>query len=1061
MKRWIYLVSVIFSFRVSAQSFPVKNVNDEYFVSSIYNPDFSKKELHEFVRDKSGLYWFQYFNEVVSFDGANWKSYKLRSMNGSANPFRLSEIEVTDDGNIWLGTENGFYVFDPASACFVSLKEKFPNVKDIPPNTNCTFPGPPGKFIFLSFGRDGFFVFDVLTQNTRHIVIDSTNRAYVSTEGQQITTDRIGNIWGTTQDRRGIWQYNLISGKLRCSWKGELPSFAGERFKNFINLTYAEKDNILWIGHVNNRYVEKMNLHTGKSIFYSFTGDLLVRADTNSQTRLGVFMVKIDRDYSEWINVAGKYLVKLNNDISRMEYLTHDKNMFPVGEFQKFKPETAVKNDRNNILFWVAGFEKLSMIRKRDRFVRHVYFDTLSTAGINPEEYINTGRQSTFFEKGKNGSYFLLQQNPGRAKVVCLGRDMSVNQALFNDKWKEYPAYFGREYQPDSLFIAILRPGTEPLNFRDIVLKDFQVDLHTLKVKEIQMDFSQRVWRYGSVDIHNVRWLFSNGYLYSYDPSKGALDSIFICRPASKGSHSENLIKGYNYPTALHKSTSTFWISFYPVRELYKINLITRKIDKILRPCMDRPECKIPGVVYNMYTFDSSNLYLKSSLHAMLLNARTDSITGFSELFHKQLPAESPVGAGIYRNWICLIFPSHVYLLNKVSAIQRELHLEEDFKWRITSFMSNPLLNDSGEMILMSAAKKGFLLFNIDSPFIRTKPGKVNLTYIKVDDREVLLDSLGEKSLVLKYNDYHLVRAAFSDHSVFVPGKTAYEYSIFKGGDTVWNRINGNPEISISELSPGKYKLLLRASNLYGDYSEETSSLNIEILPLFRQTRWFWGMILSAVALFFYVLYRYRLAQLKKLQMIRNNIASDLHDDIGSTLNSISIYSEVAKQQAGRSIPALDLIGINSRRIVESMSDIVWTINPENDSFERIIVRMRSFAHQLLKAKGIEYTFEADEGLNAMKLSMQVRKNFYLVFKEAVTNLVKYSGATRVSIDMKEEAGTILLRIRDNGKGLLISPETMGNGMMNMKRRAGEIKAVLKIESEKNLGTGVEMKLKL
>ena len=131
--------------------------------------------------------------------------------------------------------------------------------------------------------------------------------------------------------------------------------------------------------------------------------------------------------------------------------------------------------------------------------------------------------------------------------------------------------------------------------------------------------------------------------------------------------------------------------------------------------------------------------------------------------------------------------------------------------------------------------------------------------------------------------------------------------------------------------------------------------------------------------------------QVIKLQAIRNNIASDLHDDIGSTLNSISVYSEVAKQQAGKEIPALDLIGTNSRKIIESMDDIVWTINPENDSFEKVIIRMRSFAYQMLKAKKVDFTFDVDEHLNSLTLPMQVRKNFYLIFKEAITNLVKHS----------------------------------------------------------------------
>ncbi len=142
------------------------------------------------------------------------------------------------------------------------------------------------------------------------------------------------------------------------------------------------------------------------------------------------------------------------------------------------------------------------------------------------------------------------------------------------------------------------------------------------------------------------------------------------------------------------------------------------------------------------------------------------------------------------------------------------------------------------------------------------------------------------------------------------------------------------------------------------------------------------------------------------------------------------------------------------------MSDIVWTINPENDSFEKIIIRMRSFAHQLLKAKKIEYTFEVDGKLNAVTLPMQVRKNFYLVFKESITNLVKYSGATRVIISLKDENDSVVLKIRDNGIGIPVNPETQGNGLINMRRRAEEIHASLNIMSGNGEGTGIELMLK-
>jgi len=114
----------------------------------------------------------------------------------------------------------------------------------------------------------------------------------------------------------------------------------------------------------------------------------------------------------------------------------------------------------------------------------------------------------------------------------------------------------------------------------------------------------------------------------------------------------------------------------------------------------------------------------------------------------------------------------------------------------------------------------------------------------------------------------------------------------------------------------------------------------------------------------------------------------------------------------------------------------------------------------LLKAKKIEYTFDVDEKLNSVALPMQVRKNFYLVFKEAITNLIKYSGATRVSISLMEKNKVIFLTIRDNGKGIPINAETQGNGIMNMKRRADEIRASLNIISANGGGTGIELMLK-
>ena len=123
-----------------------------------------------------------------------------------------------------------------------------------------------------------------------------------------------------------------------------------------------------------------------------------------------------------------------------------------------------------------------------------------------------------------------------------------------------------------------------------------------------------------------------------------------------------------------------------------------------------------------------------------------------------------------------------------------------------------------------------------------------------------------------------------------------------------------------------------------------------------------------AIVVLAYGAYNYRIQAVIRLQNIRNKISDDLHDDIGSTLNSISIYSEVAKQDESKHAQALEMIGEASRKIIDSMSDIVWTINPENDVFENIIIRMRSLSFNLFRAKNIEFIFKADESLNNAKL---------------------------------------------------------------------------------------------
>lgn len=197
-------------------------------------------------------------------------------------------------------------------------------------------------------------------------------------------------------------------------------------------------------------------------------------------------------------------------------------------------------------------------------------------------------------------------------------------------------------------------------------------------------------------------------------------------------------------------------------------------------------------------------------------------------------------------------------------------------------------------------------------------------------------------------------------------------------------------------------------------------------------------------------------------EKLRSKIARDLHDEMGSTLTSINIISKMAMQQIpqhGAMQHHLQRIKEHSTRMMESMSDIVWTINPANDTLERIILRLKEFTAEMLEPARMNYYFTEDEQLNNIKLNLEQRKDIYLIYKEAINNAVKYSEATEVNITLRRENGFMSILITDNGKGFDVFKVCSGNGIKNMHCRAAELQAQLKIDSIQGTGTTVMLQL--
>lgn len=203
-----------------------------------------------------------------------------------------------------------------------------------------------------------------------------------------------------------------------------------------------------------------------------------------------------------------------------------------------------------------------------------------------------------------------------------------------------------------------------------------------------------------------------------------------------------------------------------------------------------------------------------------------------------------------------------------------------------------------------------------------------------------------------------------------------------------------------------------------------------------------------------------RAKRLAEIEAVRNDIARDLHDDIGSTLSTINIISKLAihENPSGNNLQLIR-IAEQSSKTMESMGDIVWSINPINDTFAKVLVKMKVFAAEILEPLNIQYRF-VDEGVDEhLILNAKQRKNLFLIFKEAVNNAAKYSRATELLITFSQHTKMLTMQVTDNGVGFDSDKETKGNGLRNMQARANDLNAKFSLKSEPGSGTAIMLEM--
>ena len=281
------------------------------------------------------------------------------------------------------------------------------------------------------------------------------------------------------------------------------------------------------------------------------------------------------------------------------------------------------------------------------------------------------------------------------------------------------------------------------------------------------------------------------------------------------------------------------------------------------------------------------------------------------------------------------------------------------------------------------------------------------------------------------------------------------------GAKSDWSAPSAQRTLTFASLAPGRYRLLVRALGPDGRASETPATLAFTVLPPVWQRWWFLVIAACIVTTLAYIIHRARVVRIIELERVRTRIATDLHDDIGSGLSQVAMLTELLDRRVGsdsRMSEPLSAIGDVSRDLIDSMNDIVWAINPLRDHVSDLTHRMRRFASEVLGARDIDLHFAAPDERRDFALGADVRREVWLIFKEAVNNIARHAACTRADVSLAVSHDSLALSIRDNGRGFDPQSAGDGNGLASMRQRAARLGGTLEVISQKGQGTAVNFR---
>lgn len=1005
-----------------------------FFQTISVDDGLSQSSVFSVLQDKRGFIWLGTNDGLNRYDGYRFVVYKPDPENNhSITGNRIFVIYEDKQGTLWVGTEGGLNRYDRARDRFDAYVHNDNDPKSLINNQVHSICEDKAGRLWIGTRR-GISIYDPNKGTFENVVNVPRNNSSLSNNFVwNIYKDKTNNIWVGTD--RGLNKYDYNA---KCFQRFYLSGDTTNRFyRNTVFSIYEDSYHSLWVG-------------TRGGLFKKASGEnsfkLIANAPSNphSLSHNNVYSILEDANKNLWIGTLGGGV----NILSLPEY---EKNPGKAEYFEVYKNDAknasslsnnfvwSLFKDRSGIV-WVGtdiGLNRFDPFYKRFNLLREDPGNVNSLVS-NDVTSILVDRDNLIWLGTRNGlSCYDPVKRTFNNYTATHPREIGLKEnfikSLYEDndrnvwigtnggglicynkstrKSRVYLAEPGRagklsdnkimsicEDKQGILWLGTLG-GLNRFDKKTGQFTFFKTNMQN--PKSISNDYVLVVFE----DHEGILWIGTNDGLNKFEPAKQKFTRYQVV-PGKKNGLSNSLIM-----SIAEDRDGTLWIGTNG-----GLHAFDKKTERFTR--FADINAPVNNSIYGILQDKENNLWLSTNKGLVKFNPHTKAVRNYTKADRMQ-SNQFNSGAAFLAKDGCMYFGG----INGLNY-----------------FFPSKILNNP---VLPQVAITDFQIMN---------------KHITINENSPLKNSITEsKEIVLSYSD-NVFSFEFAALHFAQPFENTYKYML-EGFDKEWQLSGTRRFVTYTNLDPGEYVFHVKGANNDGLWSEPGAILKVIIVPPFWHRWWFIVTICLLISALIYLGFYLRMRQLLAIERIRFNIAADLHDDIGTKLTEISMLSDMvyhfAPENQKPEFENVNKIGGIARSMIDNLSDIIWLIKPEQDTLKVLFFKLKDSFEEILSMSNILLYFGDLDILDSIKLTMEQRKNLLRIIKEALHNSIKHSECKHIWLTAEMIGKELYINVKDDGKGFDASAKTDRNGLVNMKKRAENIKGKVWIHSELNKGTTV------